>query len=120
MPLDRTEARKRINGARSAYARGIHSEFIQNLANDSEEAINLIDAMTTETQRAQNEVAGLQRQLDEEKTHYRKLREQSAHTEAMTALLREIADSPKGAQKKAEEMLKTMKIVEPVVAMVVS
>lgn len=116
MPLDRLQARKRIQGARSAYARVPNAEFIQNLANDLEEALNLIDTATTETQRAQNEVSRIARDLDDEKTHYRKLREQSAHTEAMMALLREISASPKGAKAKATDLLKTMGVAEtPVV-----
>ncbi|MDZ4345939.1 MAG: hypothetical protein U1E51_26290 [Candidatus Binatia bacterium] len=113
MPLDRIQARKRINGARSAYGRGVHAEFINNLATDLEEALNLLDGSTLESQRALNEVARMQRELDDEKTHYRKLREQSAHTEAMVALLKEIAASPKGAAKKAAELLKAAKMAEP-------
>ena len=58
-----------------------------------------------------------QRELDEEKTAYRKLREQAVHTEAMIALLRELSASPKGAQKKAADMLKTVVGEEKIVPM---
>ena len=112
MPLDRIQARKRVNGARSAYGRGVHSEFINKLADDLEEAMGLLDSSMLDAQRAQNEVARLQRELDEEKTHYRKLREQSAHTETALAVLKVIAASPKGAAKKAAEQLKAMGVAE--------
>lgn len=116
MPLDITKARGRIQGARTAYYRGPAAEFIQNLATDLEDALNLVDGATITSQRAQNEVARVQRELDAEKTAYRLLREQSVHTERAIALLREIKASPKGAQKKAADMLAEMGIVDaPVV-----
>lgn len=115
MPLDRIQARKLVNAAASAYSRGIHAEFIGKMAEQLNEALLVVDASTTDVQRAQNEVARLQRELDEEKTHYRKLRESSAHTEAMTAALKEISASPKGAAKKAADVLKAAGVVEPVV-----
>ena len=100
MPFDKAKARSRVNGARTAYSRGIHSQFINDLANDLEEALKLTDEAALTAQRALNDTARIGRELDDEKTAYRKLREQSAHSESMVALLREIAASPKGAQKK--------------------
>lgn len=105
MPLDKAKARSYINGARVAYRVGVHAEFIQMGASFLEEALNQLDQDSQTTARAQNDVARIQRDLDNEKTEYRKLREQSAHSESMVALLREIAASPKGAQKKAAELL---------------
>lgn len=113
MPLDRVQARKLVDAARSAYSRGIHSEFINKIADQLGEALETIDSSANEASRAMNDVARLQRDLDEEKTHYRKLRETSAHTETMVVVLREIAKSPKGAQKKAEELLLGIGLTEP-------
>lgn len=118
MPLDKIKARSRVTGARNAYRVGPWSEYIQLLANDLEAALDELDQASMVSNRAQNEVSRYQRELDEEKTAYRKLREQSVHTEAMIALLREIKASPKGAQKKADEMLKTVVGEEKVVPMV--
>lgn len=112
MPLDKVLARKLVAGARSAYARGIHSEFINKLADQLEEALKIGDDSANELGRARNEAARLARELDEEKTHYRKLRESSAHTEACVALLKEIAASPKGAAKKAADQLTAMGAVD--------
>lgn len=119
MPLDKSKVRSYINGARNAYRVGIHSEFIQIGANFLEEAINQLDQDSHTATRAQNEVARLQRELDNEKTEYRKLREKlevapAPISDAPIALLREIAASPKGAQKKAAEFLKTITPAEPV------
>lgn len=114
MPLDRVQARKLVNASAVAYSRGIHAEFIGKIAEQLNEALLVVDASTTDVQRAQNEVARLQRELDEEKTHYRKLREQSAHAEAMIAVLKEIVATPKGAGKKAADVLKAAGVVEPV------
>lgn len=116
MPLDRVQARKLVNASAVAYSRGIHAEFIGKIAEQLNEALLVVDASTTDVQRAQNEVARLQRELDEEKTHYRKLREQSAHTEAMIGVLKEIVATPKGAGKKAADVLKAAGVVEPVAA----
>lgn len=113
MPLDKAKARSYIEGARTAYRIGIRSEYIQIGANHLEEALNQLDQDSLTASRAQNDVARFQRELDDEKTAYRKLREQSQHTEACVALLREIAKSPKGAAKKAEEMLKVMGVETP-------
>lgn len=118
MPLDKNLARRLVEGAESAYARSPHSEFIGKLAASLRAALEEVDTAQTTALRAQNEVSRYQREIDEEKTAYRKLREQSVHTEAMIAVLREIAKSPKGAQKKAEEMLKTVVGEEKVVPMV--
>ena len=115
MPFDKAKARSRVNGARTAYSRGIHSQFINDLANDLEEALKLTDEAALTAQRALNDTARIGRELDDEKTAYRKLREQSAHSESMVALLREIAASPKGAQKKAAELLKSAGFAEPVI-----
>lgn len=115
MPLDRVQSRKLVSAAESAYSRGIHSEFIGKIAAQLKEALEVVDTAAMESQRAQNEVARLQRELDEEKTHYRKLREESAHIESAVAVLREIAKSPKGAAKKATDQLALMGISEPVV-----
>lgn len=108
MPLDKAKARSRVDGARNAYRIGIRSDYIQLLANDLEEALNLIDGSTLEVSRAKNEATRLQRELDEEKDHYRKLREKSAHGEALVTFAREVAASPKGAQKKAAALLVSM------------
>ena len=116
MPLDKILARKLVSGARSAYARGIHSEYINKLADQLDAALALSDEAVNELNRARNEAARLQRELDEEKTHYRKLREQSAHTETAMAVLREISQSPKGAAKKAADQLALMGAIEPVSA----
>ena len=113
MPLDKAKARSYIEGARTAYRIGIRAEFIQIGANHLEEALNQLDQDSLAASRAMNDVARYQRELDDEKTAYRKLREQSGHIETCVALLREIAKSPKGAAKKAEEQLKTMGVVEP-------
>ena len=120
MPLDKAKARGRVNGARSHYRFGIHSEFINLMADDLEEALNLLDSAALETTRAKNEAARLERELDNEKTEYRKLREKSEVApapvaDAPLALLREIAASPKGAQKKAAAFLKTITPAEPVI-----
>ena len=114
MPFDKAKAKSRVNGARNAYSRGVHSQFINDLANDLDEALKLVDESTLAAQRALNDTARIGRELDEEKTAYRKLREQSAHSESMIALLKEITASGKGAQKKAAELLKTMGVSEPV------
>lgn len=109
MPLDKARARARVNGARSHYRFGVHSEFINLLADDLEESLNLLDSAALETSRAKNEVARLGRELDNEKTEYRKLREQGGeNAEKMVALLREIAKNPKGASKKATAHLLAM------------
>lgn len=108
MPLDTTKAKSLVSGARQAYTRGPHTEFIQNLADALDEALKLVDEASLASQRAQNDVARIGRELDEEKTAYRKLREQAAHSEKMLLLLREVAKSPRGAQKKAAELLKEM------------
>lgn len=113
MPLDRIQARKLVDAARSAYGRGIHSEFINKIADQLRDALDSIDASASIAANAQNDVARLQRDLDEEKTHYRKLRETSAHTETMVVVLREIAKSPKGAQRKAQELLLGIGLTEP-------
>lgn len=117
MPLDKIQARKLVNAVETAYARSPHAEFIGRIATQLKVALDEVDGIAANSLRAQNEVARLGRELDEEKTHYRKLREQSAQTEAMIALLREIAASPKGAQKKAAEMLKIVAGEEKVVPM---
>lgn len=116
MPLDKAKARSYINGARNAYRVGIHSEFIQIGAGFLEEALNQLDQDSQIAARAQNEVAILKRELDNEKTEYRKLREKLEVapvpvSDAPIALLREIAAIPKGAQKKAAEFLKTIDLV---------
>lgn len=112
MPLDKAKARSRVEGARNAYRIGIRADFIQLLADDLEGALNQIDQDALALGRAQNDVARFQRELDEEKTAYRKLREQSSHTETCVALLREIAKSPKGAAAKASAQLKAMGVTE--------
>jgi hypothetical protein len=108
MPLDKVKARSDVQGARNAYFRGPHADFIQRLATHIEEALASHDEMALGLNRAQNDNSRMARELDDEKTAYRKLREQMIHTEAMVAVLREIKASPKGAQKKAAEMLATM------------
>ena len=110
MPIDKTAARKRIQGARYAYARGIHSEFIQAMANELEQALNDLDQTAVVIKNAENEASRMARELDEEKTHYRKLRENSIHTEEMLSVLKIIAHHGKGAQKKAAELLTKMGI----------
>lgn len=115
MPLDRVKARARVTGARNAYRVGIRSDFIQMLADDLDEALKLLEGQVLEISQVKNEATRASRELDEEKTAYRKLREQSAHTEKAIALLREIKASPKGAGVKAAAMLKEMGVVEPVV-----
>lgn len=112
MPLDKAKARAYIVGARSAYRIGIRSDYIQIGADHLEEALNQLDQDSLAASRAMNDVARYQRELDDEKTAYRKLREQSAHTEACIALLREIAKSPKGAAAKAKAMLETMGLAD--------
>lgn len=112
MPLDRIQARKLCDGAQSHYSRGLHSEFINKLADQLRDALEALDQFAIETTRAKNDSIRYQRELDEEKTHYRKLREASAHVPSMIELLKAISNSPKGAQKKAEELLKTMGIVD--------
>jgi hypothetical protein len=114
MPLDKAKARSDIQGARYAYMRGPSADFIQKLATHAEEALNELDTAQLTTQRAMNDVSRYQRELDDEKTAYRKLREQSANTEACVAVLREISASPKGAQKKAAELLAKIGAVESV------
>lgn len=111
MPLDRAKARSRVEGARNAYRIGIRADFIQLLADDLEGALNQIDQDALALGRAQNDVARFQRELDDEKTAYRKLREQSAHTETCVVVLREIAKTPKGAASKALAQLKAMGVV---------
>ena len=118
MPLDKNIARRMVEGAQAAYSRSPHAEFIGKLAAQLQAALDEVDTAQTTALRAQNDVTRFQRELDEEKTAYRKLREQSVHTEAMIALLREISKSPKGAQHKAEEMLKTVVGEEKMVPMV--
>lgn len=108
MPLDRALARRRVEGARTAYSRGPHAEFIQNLANDLDQALTLVSDTDLTVMRAQGNATTLERALDEEKDAYRKLKERGAHTEAMLGLLREIAANGKGAQKKAAAFLKTI------------
>ena len=118
MPLDKAKARSRVDGARNAYRIGIRSDYIQLLANDLEEALNVIDGSALEVSRAKNDATRLQRELDEEKDHYRKLREKSVHTEALVQFVRDVAASPKGAQKKAVALLTSIgepPVVEAVV-----
>lgn len=108
MPLDRTRARSDAEGARNAYRSGPRADFIQRLAEHVDEALKVVDSATLEASQAKNECARLGRELDEEKTAYRKLREQGQHMEACVALLRELRISPKGAQRKAADMLERM------------
>lgn len=115
MPLDRTKARGRVEGARNAYRVGIRADFIQLLADDLDEALKLLDMAALDTSNAKHEAARVGRELDDEKTAYRKLREQSVHTEKCVLLLRSIAKSPKGAAVKAAEMLKEMGVTEEAV-----
>lgn len=112
MPLDRIQARKLCNAAQSHYGRGLHSEFINKIADQLRDALDTLDQFSLETTRAKNDSIRYQRELDEEKTHYRKLREASEHVPSMIELLKAISASPKGAQKKAEDLLKTMGIVD--------
>lgn len=112
MPLEKAKARSYIEGARNAYRTGPRAEYIQNGANFLEEVLNQLDQDSLTASRALNDAARLQRELDEEKTAYRKLREQSAHADACVAVLREIAKSPKGAAAKAAAQLKAMGVVE--------
>ena len=113
MPIDKAKARSYVEGARNAYRTGPRAEYIQIGANHIEEVLNQFDQDSLALARALNDVSRLQRELDDEKTAYRKLREQSAHTESCVALLREIANSPKGAKLKAEELLKNMGLAAP-------
>lgn len=113
MPLDKAKARSYVEGARNAYRTGPRAEYVQVGANYIEEALNQLDADSLALSRALNENTRLQRELDDEKTAYRKLREQSATSEACVALLRDIAKSPKGAKLKAEELLKGMGLTQP-------
>jgi len=108
MPLDRIQARKLCGAAQSHYGRGLHSEFINKIADQLRDALDVLDSNTLDVTRAKNDSARLQRELDEEKTHYRKLRESSEHVPAMVDALKAIAASPKGAAKKAEELLVKM------------
>lgn len=108
MPLDRSKARARVDGARTAYRIGIRADFIQLLADDLDAALGEIDGSSVAVGRAQVEADRFKRELDESREMYRKLREKVAHMEAATEVLRSIAASPKGAQKKAEDMLATM------------
>jgi len=108
MSLDRILARKLCGAAQSHYGRGLHSEFINKIADQLRDALDVLDANVLDVTRAKNDSARLQRELDEEKTHYRKLRESSEHVPAMVETLKAIAASPKGAAKKAEELLARM------------
>lgn len=105
MPLDKAKARSYVEGARNAYRTGPRAEYIQIGAAFIEEALNQLDQDSLTASRAMNEATRLQRELDDEKTAYRKLREQGQHTEKYVALLREIEKSPKGAQRKAKDVL---------------
>lgn len=116
MPLDKVMARKLVSGARSAYARGVHSEFIQKMADQLEAALAVSDDGANELSRSRNEVTRIRRELDEEKTHYRKLRESSDHIESSIAVFKAIAASPKGAAKKAADQLALMGVVDEPVA----
>lgn len=114
MPFDRTIARKLVAAAESAYSRGIHSEFIGKIAAQLKDALEMADAAALEVSRAKNESTRLQRELDEEKDHYRKLREKSVHTEALVQFVKDVSASPKGAAKKASVLLAAMgEAVEP-------
>lgn len=75
MPLDRIQAKKLVNAAASAYGRGVHSEFIGKIAEQLNESLAVIDAATMDATKAKNEVARIQREIEEEKTQYRLLRE---------------------------------------------
>jgi len=112
MPLDRILARKLCGAAQSHYGRGLHSEFINKIADQLRDALDVLDQNALEVTRAKNNEARLQRELDEEKTHYRKLRESVASTDALVTFVKGVAQSPKGAQKKAEELLKQIGIVD--------
>lgn len=116
MPLDKIEARKMVNNWERAYGRSAHAEFIGKMASQLKDALDVLDAAAMETQRAMNDTARLQRDLDEEKTHYRKLRETSAHVETMVAVLKDISKNSKGASKKAQELISAMGMDEPVAA----
>lgn len=108
MPFDKAKARSRVDGARNAYRIGIRADYIQLLATDLEDALNLLDGAALEVSRAKNDSTRLQRELDEEKDHYRKLREKSVHTEALVQFVKDVAASPKGAAKKAAALLVAM------------
>ena len=116
MPLDRAKAKSLISSAQAGYTRGPHADFIAMLADQLSEALKIVDDATVNVLRAQNETQGKQRELDEVKTLLINIGEQNKSTAAMVTLLREISKSPKGAAKKAEELLKVMGSAEEVVA----
>lgn len=111
MPLDRIKAKQCVEGARHAYRIGVRADFIQMIADHLEEALKVVDEATRSVDTAKNESSRLQRELDDEKTAYRKLRESSAHTENCVLTLKAIAANPKGSAKKAAEQLRAMGIV---------
>jgi hypothetical protein len=111
MPLDRIKARQCVEGARHAYRIGVRADFIQVMADHLEEALKVVETATYEVNTAKNDSTRIQRELDDEKTAYRKLREASVHTENCVLVLKAIAANPKGAAKKAAEQLRAMGVV---------
>jgi hypothetical protein len=111
MPLDKAKARACVAGARSAYSIGIRADFIKVVADHLEDALNEIDQSALTARTAQNDASRFQRELDDEKAAYRKLRESTAHTENCVLTLKAIAANPKGSAKKAAEQLRAMGIV---------
>lgn len=110
MPYDSSKIRDLLRAA-PAHGRMPNAEFVLELADQLLESEKQIAIEGAKVNKAHGETSALQIRYDTLVAAERKLRESTVGHEQMVAALRQIAKSPKGAQKIAAETLAAAGIV---------